>query len=140
MSNIKTWLQGDLHTLNFGLLNNNLGDITLDVNDFDESWLGPFFYELIRLSTSIHLQRDVVTKFTLSLSEAQSTVTLFLTTYQSTLTACNGNAQETTYVMSGSNLGSKGGFTRTMYENVQNTNSYLISSSHRCVHLMTCTI
>ncbi|MBK7056954.1 MAG: DUF2252 family protein [Leptospiraceae bacterium] len=57
---IKTWIQGDLHTQNLGFFENADGQIKLDVNDFDESFIAPFYLDLIRFVTSIFLQREDV--------------------------------------------------------------------------------
>jgi uncharacterized protein (DUF2252 family) len=57
-SNEKTsrvWIQGDLHAENFGTYMNNQGVIVFDVNDFDEAYIGPFTWDLKRLSASLLL-------------------------------------------------------------------------------------
>ena len=48
-----TWIQGDLHMDNFGAFQNESGDIVYDVNDFDEGYVGSYFYDVIRMSVSI---------------------------------------------------------------------------------------
>ena len=128
-SNIKTWVQGDLHSENVGFFNNKLGDITLDVNDFDETFVAPFYYDCIRMCAAIHLMRDVVTGFTLTQTEATDTANQFLTTYQSVLELVNGNPGELTNIMKGSVLGAKGTFTRDVYEKLQNNADYQITTS-----------
>jgi uncharacterized protein (DUF2252 family) len=57
-SNEKTgrvWIQGDLHAENFGTYMNNQGVIVFDVNDFDEAYIGPFTWDIKRLSASLLL-------------------------------------------------------------------------------------
>ena len=48
-----TWIQGDLHMDNFGAFQNESGDIVYDVNDFDEGYVGSYFYDILRMSVSI---------------------------------------------------------------------------------------
>src|SRR5207244_7060904 len=37
----RVWIQGDLHCDNFGTYMNSAGELVFDVNDFDESYVGP---------------------------------------------------------------------------------------------------
>lgn len=101
-SGTKTWIQGDLHTLNIGFFDNDSGTVKLDVNDFDESYVAPFYWDLIRLVGSIFLQRNQV-GFNFSLTEARASADSFLQEYQDTLTAVNGNSSETTMELVSSN-------------------------------------
>jgi uncharacterized protein (DUF2252 family) len=50
-----TWVQGDLHLDNFGAFCDGEGDIVFDLNDFDESWIAPYLYDLWRGATSLVL-------------------------------------------------------------------------------------
>jgi uncharacterized protein (DUF2252 family) len=81
---IKTWIQGDLHTQNIGFFENSEGEIKLDINDFDESYIAPFYFDLIRFATSIFLQKKDV-EFNLSEKEAIDLTEFFLKEYQETL-------------------------------------------------------
>jgi uncharacterized protein (DUF2252 family) len=72
----RTWLQGDLHTDNFGAFGNDEGEVVYDLNDFDESVIADYQYDLWRMAVSIVLvarrhddlsskqQEDVVDRFT----------------------------------------------------------------------------
>jgi uncharacterized protein (DUF2252 family) len=51
----KTWLHGDLHVENFGTYDNSQQEIVYDFNDFDDSLIADFQYDLMRLATSIIL-------------------------------------------------------------------------------------
>lgn len=53
-----TWLQGDLHVENYGLFCDQAQDVVFDLNDFDESFVGSYYYDLYRLATSILLVLD----------------------------------------------------------------------------------
>ena len=50
-----TWLQGDLHTQNFGSFQDDQGTIVYDVNDFDEAAVADYQYDVVRLATSLLL-------------------------------------------------------------------------------------
>ena len=51
----KTWICGDLHLENFGTFKGNNRLAYFDMNDFDESFLGPCLLDIVRLSTSVFL-------------------------------------------------------------------------------------
>lgn len=51
----KVWIQGDLHAANFGTYMNSEGVLVFDVNDFDESYVGPFTWDIKRLAASLTL-------------------------------------------------------------------------------------
>jgi uncharacterized protein (DUF2252 family) len=106
---IRTWVQGDLHPQNVGYFGTKDGVVVLDLNDFDESYLAPFYYDLVRFVAGVHLMRPDVS-FNFSRSEAEDVAfDSFLTEYQSTLDAVNGKSTETTIVLSSGNLS---GFTK----------------------------
>lgn len=90
---IKTWIQGDLHTQNLGFFENADGQIKLDVNDFDESFIAPFYLDLIRFVTSIFLQREDV-DFKFSPKEASDLAEYFLEEYQETLSEISEDGKE----------------------------------------------
>lgn len=54
------WLAGDLHLENFGAyrthpLHENDSDVVFGLNDFDDAFVGPFYYDVLRLMTSLLL-------------------------------------------------------------------------------------
>lgn len=51
----RTWIHGDLHAQNFGTYMNAAGRLVFGVNDFDESYLGPYIWDLKRFVTSLAL-------------------------------------------------------------------------------------
>lgn len=51
----RVWIQGDLHCDNFGTYMNSAGVLVFDVNDFDESYVGAFTWDLERLAASLAL-------------------------------------------------------------------------------------
>lgn len=48
-------IDGDCHIDNFGLFGTPQGEVVLDLNDFDETTIGPWEYDLRRLAASINL-------------------------------------------------------------------------------------
>ncbi len=51
----KTWLQGDLHAYNFGAYDNDKGEVVYGLNDFDESMVADYQYDVWRMATSLIL-------------------------------------------------------------------------------------
>ena len=51
----RVWIHGDLHAENFGTYMNSSGHLVFNVNDFDEAYVGPFSWDLKRLSASVAL-------------------------------------------------------------------------------------
>jgi uncharacterized protein (DUF2252 family) len=51
----RVWIQGDLHTENFGTYMDGEGKLIFDVNDFDEAYIGHFTWDLKRFAASVAL-------------------------------------------------------------------------------------
>lgn len=51
----RVWIQGDLHSENFGTYMDGSGVLIFDVNDFDEAYVGHFTWDLKRFVASIAL-------------------------------------------------------------------------------------
>lgn len=51
----RVWIQGDLHAENFGSYMNGKGALVFDVNDYDESYVAPFTWDLKRFCASVAL-------------------------------------------------------------------------------------
>ncbi|MEJ7726532.1 MAG: DUF2252 family protein, partial [Actinomycetes bacterium] len=49
----RIWIQGDLHAENFGTYMDGNGILVLDVNDFDEAYLGHFTWDVMRMAASV---------------------------------------------------------------------------------------
>ncbi|MBL0386087.1 DUF2252 family protein [Tumebacillus sp. ITR2] len=92
-SNVQTWLSGDFHTQNVGFLDNDNGKVVFDLNDFDESYIGPFYWDLLRYTTSLFLMKPELGT-SLSDSDIRDVASTFLSTYQTTLSSVNGNSNE----------------------------------------------
>lgn len=78
----KAWICGDLHLENFGSYKGDNRVVYFDINDYDESILGPVTWEVVRLLTSIHIAAQVLS---FSPKEADRLPGIFLETYIATL-------------------------------------------------------
>jgi uncharacterized protein (DUF2252 family) len=101
--NINIWLSGDFHTQNVGYSADQTGKVIFDLNDTDESYIGPFYWDLIRFSTSLYLLTDEISSthlgdssnFSYSASQQANLVNSFLQTYQDTLQRVSDHHDET---------------------------------------------
>lgn len=55
-----TWLQGDLHVESFGAFCDDRGEVVFDLNDFDESVVADYQFDLWRLAVSLSLVADEI--------------------------------------------------------------------------------
>ncbi|GGE55541.1 hypothetical protein GCM10011391_38200 [Pullulanibacillus camelliae] len=81
----KTWIEGDLHLTNMGFISDNNGQGLFALNDPDEAFIGPFYYDLIRFVTSLYLTRDGSNISNLSDDELQKVAMAFMDQYYHTL-------------------------------------------------------
>ncbi len=51
----RTWIQADLHAYNYGIYDNNHGHIVYGLNDFDESCIADYQFDLWRMAASMIL-------------------------------------------------------------------------------------
>ncbi len=86
-----TWLQGDLHASNYGAYDDDNGTIVYDVNDFDETVIADYQYDVWRMAVSLVL---VARENGLSGSEQQTVVDAFTENYLDTIAAVHGNDDE----------------------------------------------
>ena len=54
-NNNKTWIQGDLHVYNFGIFHNQQNKTIYNINDFDETIIADYQYDLWRFAASVLL-------------------------------------------------------------------------------------
>ncbi len=100
-ANAVTWLQGDLHVQNYGSFADDGGDIVFDLNDFDESWVDSYLYDVYRAAASLML----VAKeqgFT-SNNDQQLIVDAFSEYYLDTLEDYRGNNNEKSFEVTKAN-------------------------------------
>ncbi len=78
----QAWICGDLHLENFGSFKGDNRLAYFDMNDFDESFLGPCLLDVVRCCTSVFLATDMVK---LEISDCHEPVRRFLKAYAETL-------------------------------------------------------
>lgn len=100
-SRTKVWLQGDLHAENYGAFHNDDGKIVFDLNDFDESVIDDYQYDIWRMAVSIVLVARQNGGF--SQSSIDTAVDAFSETYLDTISNYRGNDQEKNMVYTQSN-------------------------------------
>lgn len=83
----KTWIVGDAHTASVRFLGDWAGEPTLGVDVLDESYIAPFYWDIIRFVSSIYIHRNLTTEllWTMNTTFATSVASSFLATYQATL-------------------------------------------------------
>lgn len=116
----RIWLSGDFHTQNLGYFDDKNGDVVFDLNDADEAYLGPFYWDLIRFSTSLYLMTHE-TNLNYTSGEQDTLVASFLQAYQDTLQSVNGNNDETSIEMNAAYL--KSGFVQDKLQDLQENNT-----------------
>lgn len=96
-SKTKVWIQGDLHAYNFGAFDNDKNKIVYALNDFDESTIADYQYDVWRMAISLVLIMDEnIAAGTLSLSnsEKKDIVDAFSESYLDTMHSFHGNDDE----------------------------------------------
>ncbi|MGD1806588.1 DUF2252 domain-containing protein [Dapis sp. BLCC M126] len=89
----KTWILGDCHVDNFGAYNNDKGEIIFDINDFDESIIADYQYDLWRLATSMILVAE--DNYIISKSDQKEIIDTLSQSYLDTLEYYVDNNDET---------------------------------------------
>ncbi|MEU7277725.1 DUF2252 domain-containing protein [Streptomyces sp. NPDC045431] len=86
----RVWIHGDLHAENFGTYMDANGRLIFNVNDFDEAYVGPFTWDLKRLSASLAL-----IGYTKALSDGQITelVRIYAAAYRERIHALAAGAR-----------------------------------------------
>lgn len=86
------WLQGDLHTDNFGAFDDDGGQVVYDLNDFDETVIADYQWDVWRMATSIVLLAEQNGGF--SATALDNVLDLFSESYLDTIASYPGNDQE----------------------------------------------
>jgi uncharacterized protein (DUF2252 family) len=96
----QTWLNGDLHLQNLGGFRDASGNFVYDSNDFDESYWGPYLWDLRRIAVSIIL---AARENGLSSSDQTQLVNDFLDSYANKMGEFHGSDNELGYRLTSSN-------------------------------------
>jgi len=78
----KTWIQADLHAYNYGIYDNDNGELVYGLNDFDESCVADYQFDLWRMAASMILianengfvQKEIIETFIKSFTGAYISV------------------------------------------------------------------
>ncbi|MGG0471443.1 DUF2252 family protein [Priestia aryabhattai] len=119
--NISTWIEGDAHAQNIGIFNNSKGQMVLGLNDFDETYVAPFYWDLLRFSTSVFLLTDEVSRFNLSSQDKLNLIKTFLNSYQESLKQVEGNNDELAIELKQENI--PNGFIKHQMIETKNSNN-----------------
>ncbi|HHL0973900.1 TPA: DUF2252 family protein [Bacillus cereus] len=82
---IQTWLEGDAHAQNVAIFDDREGALRFDVTDFKNSYIGPFYWDILRFMSSIFLFTDELPHIKVSKAQQKQLASTFLQTYQTTL-------------------------------------------------------
>jgi len=80
----RVWIHGDLHAANFGTYMDAEGRLAFNANDFDESYIGPYLWDLKRFAASVALIGQAKALSDRAISQL---VTVFATGYLAELRA-----------------------------------------------------
>ena len=94
------WLDGDIHLQNLGGIRDSNNNNVFDTTDFDESYLGPYVWDLRRMAVSILLAAK---ENGLNSSDAQDIVRNFLDSYLNKMSDFKGTNDELSYRLESSN-------------------------------------
>ncbi|MFD2328427.1 choice-of-anchor I family protein [Cohnella sp. GCM10020058] len=118
---LNTWIQGDTHLQNVGTFENVGEAAQFSLNDFDASYVGPFYLDLLRMVPSIYLERDQgasAAERNLSDDDIAKIAADFLNAYRDTLLDIKNGVIDTTYTLTSEHLD---GFTKTMLDKMAAT-------------------
>ncbi|CAB9497550.1 Uncharacterized protein conserved in bacteria (DUF2252) [Seminavis robusta] len=96
-----TWIQGDLHVENFGSFENDQGQVIYSINDYDESIVADYQYDVWRMAISLVLwlnERNVTDQTT-----QDAVIDAFTESYLDTMASYRGNSDETNKIFTKSN-------------------------------------
>lgn len=97
----KVWLQGDLHMQNFGGFRDANDNDIFDISDFDESYFGPYTWDLRRLAVSVVL---VGKELGFSGSDRDAVIDELVETYLDKMSDFKGTNDETSYRLKAGDL------------------------------------
>lgn len=90
----RIWLQGDLHSENYGAYHNDSGDIVYSLNDFDDAVVADYQFDLWRMAISIVLVARQNSYQTFKPHEIESLLDTFVESYLDSLSDYRGNRDE----------------------------------------------
>ena len=99
-ANSKAWINGDLHLQNVGAFKDANGKVVFDLTDFDESYWGPYVWDIRRMAVSIVLAAK---ENGIGNNDQQSLVNDFVDAYLSKISDFKGTQNETSETLTTAN-------------------------------------
>lgn len=100
----RIWIQGDLHTDNYGAYGNDDGHLVYSLNDFDDSVVADYQYDLWRMAISIVLVSQQTSINALSIADVGEVIDAFVETYLEIIDDYRGSSEEHRTIFTGENL------------------------------------
>lgn len=97
----RVWINGDLHLLNYGGRRDSAGNDVFDISDFDESYIGPYVWDVRRMAVSIVL---AARELNFPAHEQNSLIDHFIDGYLDKLADFKGNGGEQSYSLKADDL------------------------------------
>ncbi|MBJ8113893.1 DUF2252 family protein, partial [Bacillus cereus group sp. N6] len=119
---IQTWLEGDAHAQNVAIFDDREGTLRFDVADFKNSYIGPFYWDILRFMSSIFLFTDELPHIKVSKAQQKQLASTFLQTYQTTLQKIIENPTEKYKELRAEQL--KHGFIQKQMEEMKSSYTY----------------
>lgn len=119
---IQTWLEGDAHAQNVAIFDDCEGTLRFDVTDFKNSYIGPFYWDILRFMSSIFLFTDELPHIKVSTAQQKQMASAFLQTYQTTLQKIIENPTEKYKELRAEQL--KDGFIKKQMEEMKSSYTY----------------
>lgn len=89
----RIWLQADLHAQNYGSFDDDDGEVVYGLNDFDESIIADYQWDVWRMATSLVIMAQASGDF--SESQQRDLIDAFSESYLDTMASYRGNDGET---------------------------------------------
>ena len=90
----RIWIQGDLHTDNYGAYGNDDNDVVYSLNDFDDAIVADYQYDIWRMAISIILVAHQVSAYSLTRKDIERVMDAFVEGYLDTLGEHRGTPGE----------------------------------------------
>ncbi|MFD1627044.1 DUF2252 domain-containing protein [Azospirillum griseum] len=97
----RVWIDGDLHLQNYGGVRDSAGNDVFDISDFDESYIGPYVWDVRRMAVSLVL---AARELGFSQTDQNSLIDQFVDSYLNKLGDFKGTDDEKSYRLKAGDL------------------------------------
>ncbi len=97
----RVWIDGDLHLQNYGGVRDSAGNDVFDISDFDESYIGPYVWDVRRMAVSLVL---AARELGFSQNDQNSLIDQFVDSYLNKLGDFKGTDDEKSYRLKAGDL------------------------------------